>query len=97
MKAALFSEEEMDNPSCHEVLDHLNEFINSRVESPFYRKSLLSLVEGSRSEQTVTIREIYETYMQYVKANISVDTAISGEKEMWSDLLHHWQHRTFNR
>lgn len=87
----------MDNPSCHEVLDHLNEFFNSRVESPFYRKSLLSLVEGSRSEQTVTIREIYETYMQYVKANISVDTAIPGEKEMWSDLLHHWQHRTFNR
>lgn len=91
MKAALFPEEEMVNPLYHEVLDHLNEFFNSRVESPFYRESLLSLVEGSRSEQTVTIRAIYETYMQYVKANISVVTAIPEEKEMWSVLLHHWQ------
>ena len=54
-------------------------------------KRTMTLIEGSRSEKTVTIRAIYETYMQYVKENRDNIKVISGEKEMWIDLLHHWQ------
>ncbi|UBH41836.1 hypothetical protein [Enterobacter bugandensis] len=51
----------------------------------------MTLIEGSGSEKTVTIRAIYETYMQYVKENRDNIKFIFGEKEMWIDLLHHWQ------
>ena len=51
----------------------------------------MTLIEGSCSEKTVMIRAIYETYMQYVKQNKDGIKVIAGEKEMWIDLLHHWQ------
>ena len=50
-----------------------------------------TLIEGSRSEKTVTIRVIYETYMEYVKENRDNIKVIPGEKEMWINLLDHWQ------
>lgn len=77
--------------SYDEVLDYLKVFFNERVDSSIYLEKLMTLIEGSRSEKTVTIRAIYETYMQYVKENRDNIKVISGEKEMWIDLLHCWQ------
>ena len=51
----------------------------------------MTLIERSRSEKTVIIRAIYETYMQYVKQNKEGIKVIAGEKEMWIDVLFHWQ------
>ncbi|HDR2490660.1 hypothetical protein V1581_16030 [Enterobacter bugandensis] len=81
----------MNYDSYDEVLDYLKVFFNERVDSSIYLEKLMTLIEGSRSEKTVTIRAIYETYMQYVKENRDNIKVISGEKEMWIDLLHHWQ------
>lgn len=81
----------MNYDSYNEVLDYLKFFFNERVDSFIYLEKLTTLIEGSRSEKTVTIRAIYETYMQYVKENRDNIKVISGEKEMWIDLLHHWQ------
>ncbi|MEP8940254.1 hypothetical protein ABKU80_18605 [Enterobacter mori] len=81
----------MNYDSYNEVLDYLNVFFNERVDSSIYLEKLMTLIESSRSEKTVTIRDIYETYMQYVKENRDNIKVISGEKEMWIDLLHHWQ------
>jgi len=81
----------MNYDSYNEVLDYLNVFFNERVDSSIYLEKLMTLIESSRSENTVTIRDIYETYMQYVKENRDNIKVISGEKEMWIDLLHHWQ------
>ncbi|GJL43603.1 TPA: hypothetical protein ACJIWU_000507 [Enterobacter chengduensis] len=81
----------MNYDSYNEVLDYLKVFFNERVDSLIYLEKLMTLIEGSRSEKTVTIRAIYETYMEYVKENRGNIKVISGEKEMWIDLLHHWQ------
>ncbi|EOF7239421.1 hypothetical protein ACK04L_000768 [Enterobacter roggenkampii] len=81
----------MNYDSYDEVLDYLKVFFNERVHSSIYLEKLMTLIEGSGSEKTVTIRAIYETYMQYVKENRDNIKYISGEKEMWIDLLHHWQ------
>ena len=81
----------MNYDSYNEVLDYLKIFFNERVDSLIYLEKLMTLIEGSRSEKTVTIRAIYETYMEYVKENRGNIRVISGEKEMWIDLLHHWQ------
>jgi len=81
----------MDYHSYNEVLDYLRFFFNARVESPLYLEELITLIEGSRSEKTVTIRAIYETYMEYVKENRDNIKVIPGEKEMWINLLDHWQ------
>lgn len=81
----------MNYDSYDEVLDYLKLFFNERVDSSIYLEKLMTLIEGSRSEKTVTIRAIYETYMQYVKENRDNIKVISGEKEMWINLLHHWQ------
>jgi hypothetical protein len=81
----------MNYDSYNEVLDYLKVFFNERVDSLIYLEKLMTLIEGSRSEKTVTIRAIYETYMEYVKENRGKIKVISGEKEMWIDLLHHWQ------
>ncbi|MDU6419932.1 MAG: hypothetical protein E6563_05390 [Enterobacter sp.] len=51
----------------------------------------MTLIEGSRTEKTMIIRAIYETYMQYVKQNKDGIKINAEEKEMWIDLLHHWQ------
>jgi hypothetical protein len=56
-------------------------FFNERVDSLIYLEKLMTLIEGSRSEKTVTIRAIYETYMQYVKENRDNIKVISGEKK----------------
>lgn len=77
--------------SYNEVLDYLIVFFNERVNSSIYLEKIMTLIEGSRSEKTVMIRAIYETYMQYVKQNKDGIKVIAGEKEMWIDLLHHWQ------
>ena len=77
----------MNYDSYDEVLDYLKVFFNERVDSSIYLEKLMTLIEGSRSEKTVTIRIIYETYMQYVKENRDNIKVISGEKEMWIDLL----------
>ncbi|HGH4619806.1 hypothetical protein [Enterobacter cloacae] len=81
----------MNYDSYNEVLDYLKVFLNKRVGSSIYLEKLMTLIESSRSEKTVTIRAIYETYMQYVKENRDNIKVISGEKEMWIDFLHHWQ------
>lgn len=81
----------MDYHSYNEVLDYLKFFFNARVESPLYLEELITLIEGSRSEKTVTIRAIYETYMEYVKENRDNIKVIPGGKEMWINLLDHWQ------
>ncbi len=81
----------MDYHSYNEVLDYLKFFFNARVECPLYLEELITLIEGSRSEKTVTIRVIYETYMEYVKENRDNIKVIPGEKEMWINLLDHWQ------
>lgn len=57
----------MDCHSYNNVLDYLKEFFKTRVESPTYLEELIYLIEGSRSEKTVTIRTIYQKYMQYIK------------------------------
>ena len=54
----------MDCHSYNNVLDYLKEFFKTRVESPTYLEELIYLIEGSRSEKTVTIRTIYQKYMQ---------------------------------
>jgi len=81
----------MNYDSYNEVLDYLRFFFNVRVDSSIYLEKLITLIERSRSEKTVIIRAIYETYMQYVKQNRDGIKVIAGEKEMWIDLLHHWQ------
>ncbi|KLP52710.1 hypothetical protein ABR39_18980 [Enterobacter genomosp. O] len=81
----------MDYDSYNEVLDYLRFFFNVRVDSSIYLEKLMTLIEESRFEKTVIIRAIYETYMQYVKQNRDGIKVISGEKEMWIDLLYHWQ------
>lgn len=81
----------MDCHSYNNVLDYLKEFFKTRVESPIYLEELIYLIEGSRSEKTVTIRTIYQKYMQYIKENRDVVRVIPGEKEMWIELLDHWQ------
>lgn len=81
----------MNYDSYNEVLDYLNVFFNERVNSSIYLEKIMTLIEGSRFEKTVMIRAIYETYMQYVKQNKDGIKVIAGEKEMWIDLLHHWQ------
>lgn len=81
----------MNYDSYNEVLDYLKVFFNERVDSLIYLEKLMTLIEGSRSEKTVTIRAIYETYMQYVKENRENIKVIAGEKEMWINLLNHWQ------
>ncbi|HBH7060705.1 TPA: hypothetical protein KWH93_000816 [Enterobacter cloacae] len=81
----------MNYDSYNEVLDYLNVFFNERVNPSIYLEKLMTLIEGSRSEKTVMIRAIYETYMQYVKQNRDGIKVSAGEKEMWIDLLHHWQ------
>ncbi|ERM07922.1 hypothetical protein ACSSTN_10060 [Pantoea agglomerans] len=81
----------MDCHSYNNVLDYLKEFFKTRVESPTYLEELIYLIEGSRSEKTVTIRTIYQKYMQYIKENRDVVRVIPGEKEMWIELLDHWQ------
>jgi len=81
----------MDCHSYNNVLDYLKEFFKARVESPTYLEELIYLIEGSRSEKTVTIRTIYQKYMQYIKENRDVVRVIPGEKEMWIELLDHWQ------
>lgn len=81
----------MNYDSYNEVLDYLIVFFNERVNSSIYLEKIMTLIEGSRSEKTVMIRAIYETYMQYVKQNKDGIKVIAGEKEMWIDLLHHWQ------
>ncbi|WP_431627286.1 hypothetical protein, partial [Enterobacter roggenkampii] len=75
----------------NEVLDYLIVFFNERVNSSIYLEKIMTLIEGSRCEKTVMKRAIYETYMQYVKQNKDGIKVIAGEKEMWIDLLHHWQ------
>ncbi len=80
----------MNYDSYNEVLDYLKVFFNERVDSSIYLEKLMTLIEGSRSEKTVIIRAIYETYMQYVKQNRDDINVIAGEKEMWIDLLHLW-------
>lgn len=81
----------MDCHSYNNVLDYLKEFFKTRVESPTYLEELIYLIEGSRSEKTVTIRTIYQKYMQYIKENRDVVRVIPGGKEMWIELLDHWQ------
>lgn len=81
----------MDCHSYNNVLDYLKEFFKTRVESPTYLEELIYLIEGSRSEKTVTIRTIYQKYMQYIKENRDVVRVIPGEKEMWIELQDHWQ------
>ena len=81
----------MNYDSYNEVLDYLKVFFKERVDSLIYLEKLMTLIEGSRSEKKVIIRAIYETYMQYVKQNRDGINVIAGEKEMWIDLLHHWQ------
>jgi hypothetical protein len=81
----------MDCHSYNNVLDYLKEFFKTRVESPTYLEELIYLIEGSRSEKTVTIRAIYQKYMQYIKENRDVVRVIPGEKEMWIELLDYWQ------
>lgn len=81
----------MNYDSYNEVLDYLIVFFNERANSSFYLEKIMTLIERSRSEKTVMIRAIYETYMQYVKQNKDGIKVIAGEKEMWIDLLHHWQ------
>ena len=81
----------MDYHSYNEVLDYLKRFFETRVESSLYLEELKKLIEGSRSEKTVTIRAIYEKYMQYIKENRDFIKVIPGEKEMWIELLDHWQ------
>ncbi|WP_337036662.1 hypothetical protein [Pantoea agglomerans] len=81
----------MDCHSYNNVLDYLKEFFKTRVESPTYLEELIYIIEGSRSEKTVTIRTIYQKYMQYIKENRDVVRVIPGEKEMWIELLDHWQ------
>ncbi|MCK6841000.1 hypothetical protein [Enterobacter roggenkampii] len=81
----------MNYDSYNEVLDYLIVFFNERVNSSIYLEKIMTLIEGSRSEKAVMIRAIYETYMQYVKQNKDGIKVIAGEKEMWIDLLHHWQ------
>lgn len=81
----------MDCHSYNNVLDYLKEFFKTRVESPTYLEELIYLIEGSRSEKTVTIRTIYQKYMQYIKENKDVVRVIPGEKEMWIELLDYWQ------
>ena len=80
----------MNYDSYNEVLDYLKVFFNERVDSSIYLEKLMTLIEGSRSEKTVIIRAIYETYIQYVKQNRDDINVIAGEKEMWIDLLHLW-------
>ncbi|ELX8363752.1 hypothetical protein N8Q21_10505 [Enterobacter hormaechei subsp. xiangfangensis] len=81
----------MNYDSYNEVLDYLRFFFNVRVDSSIYLEKLMTLIERSRSEKTVIIRAIYETYMQYVKQNKEGIKVIAGEKEMWIDVLFHWQ------
>lgn len=81
----------MNHDSYNEVLDYLRFFFNERVDSSFYLEKLMTLIEGSRTEETVIIKAIYETYMQYVKQNRDGIKVIAEEKEMWIVLLHHWQ------
>ncbi|NEG65799.1 hypothetical protein GQQ18_04230 [Pantoea agglomerans] len=81
----------MDCHSYNNVLDYLKEFFKTMVESLTYLEELIYLIEGSRSEKTVTIRTIYQKYMQYIKENRDVVRVIPGEKEMWIELLDHWQ------
>lgn len=81
----------MNYDSYSEVLDYLRFFFNVRVDSSIYLEKLMTLIERSRSEKTVIIRAIYETYMQYVKQNRDGIKVIAGEKEMWIELLYHWQ------
>lgn len=71
----------MNYDSYNEVLDYLNVFFNERVNSSIYLEKLMTLIEGSRSEKTVMIRAIYETYMQYVKQNRDGIKVIAGEKK----------------
>lgn len=70
----------MNYDSYDEVLDYLKVFFNERVDSSIYLEKLTTLIEGSRSEKTVTIRAIYETYMQYVK-KIEITLKLSLEKK----------------
>ncbi|MCF8582516.1 hypothetical protein L2X67_22270 [Enterobacter ludwigii] len=81
----------MNYDSYNEVLDYLGLFFKERVDSSIYLEKLMILIKCSRYEKTVTIRAIYETYMQYVLENREDIKVISGEKEMWLDLLHYWQ------
>lgn len=81
----------MDCHSYNDVLDYLKEFFKTGVELPTYLEELIYLIEGSRSEKTVTIRTIYQKYMQYIKENRDVVRVIPGEKEIWIELLDHWQ------
>lgn len=81
----------MNYDSYNEVLDYLRFFFNVRVDTSIYLEKLMTLIERSRSEKTVIIRAIYETYMQYVKQNKEGIKVIAGEKEMWIDVLFHWQ------
>lgn len=71
----------MNYDSYNEVLDYLKVFFNERVDSSIYLEKLMTLIEGSRSEKTVIIRAIYETYMQYVKQNRDDINVIAGEKK----------------
>ncbi|EPH6764726.1 hypothetical protein ACS0ON_004366 [Cronobacter dublinensis] len=56
-----------------------------------YREELDKLIEGSRSNKTVTIRAIYQLYMKYIAENRGDVKEIPGEKELWINLLDHWQ------
>ena len=81
----------MNYDSFNEVLDYLRFFFNERVDSSIYLEKLMTLIEGSRTEKTVIIRAIYETYMQYVKQSRDGIKINAEEKEMWIDLLHNCQ------
>ncbi|EOC1428958.1 hypothetical protein ACI1AD_004222 [Cronobacter dublinensis] len=81
----------MDYSSYNEVLDYLKSFFSSRVKSLAYREELDKLIEGSRSNKTVTIRAIYQLYMKYIAENRGDVKEILGEKELWINLLDHWQ------
>ncbi|EOI3479957.1 hypothetical protein ACMSZN_004563, partial [Cronobacter dublinensis] len=76
----------MNYSSYNEVLDYLKSFFSSRVKSLAYREELDKLIEGSRSNKTVTIRAIYQLYMKYIAENRGDVKEIPGEKELWINL-----------
>lgn len=81
----------MNIDSYEDVLDYLRAYFIKTVKDECYLAELLVLVEGSRSEETVTIRAIYEKYMNYIRENKENIDHIKGDKEMWSKILYFWQ------
>ncbi|MDJ0037243.1 hypothetical protein QM637_15590 [Pantoea allii] len=81
----------MDYNSYEEVLNGLDAYFDVRIKDESYRNSLKKIVAGSREEKTVTIRAIYEEFMEYMKEYRDVESEIPGDRELWTELLARWQ------